>query len=260
MKPGMTFSGLTSLWEVPPGRVLGAALPHIESNPVLQAIFQTTRQIPFLIDVQRMNYRYIGLDPQHWCGWPADALLGQGLASFMNYIHPDDLYAHQVVNECFVEYLRQTRHPEQVVRARNAFEYRLRTAAGPYRRFAQYTQVFETDPDGRVQVVLCLLRDCNEERQLDQTHLRIWGLSDVEDVFVQVDTGGRTFRRLPALSRREAETAQFLLQGLSSQDIAERLFVSKNTIDSHRRHMLRKWQLTDTVELLHLMRTLRMNE
>jgi DNA-binding CsgD family transcriptional regulator len=41
-------------------------------------------------------------------------------------------------------------------------------------------------------------------------------------------------------TRREEEIIKFLNAGFSSQEIADKLFISKNTVDTHRRNLLRK--------------------
>lgn len=51
------------------------------------------------------------------------------------------------------------------------------------------------------------------------------------------------------LSPREIEIVNYLLQGFSSNEIATRLFLSKSTIDTHRRNILRKLKLKTTKQL-----------
>lgn len=51
------------------------------------------------------------------------------------------------------------------------------------------------------------------------------------------------------LSEREKDVLEFLLEGLSSKEIAEKLFISKTTVDTHRRNILDKTGLKSTIEL-----------
>jgi DNA-binding CsgD family transcriptional regulator len=51
------------------------------------------------------------------------------------------------------------------------------------------------------------------------------------------------------LSPREIEIVNYLLKGFSSNEIATRLFLSKSTIDTHRRNILRKLKLKTTKQL-----------
>lgn len=52
------------------------------------------------------------------------------------------------------------------------------------------------------------------------------------------------------LSTRENEILQLIAQGKSSQEIADCLFVSKSTIDTHRKNIVRKLNLKGKSELL----------
>lgn len=52
------------------------------------------------------------------------------------------------------------------------------------------------------------------------------------------------------LSLRESEILKLILKGKTSQQIADELFISKNTVDTHRRNILEKNGLKNTQELL----------
>ncbi|MGI4740385.1 MAG: response regulator [Janthinobacterium lividum] len=53
-------------------------------------------------------------------------------------------------------------------------------------------------------------------------------------------------------SRRETEVLQLLADGLTTSQIAEKLFTSKRTIETHRRHMLEKSQAKNAAALIKL--------
>ena len=55
---------------------------------------------------------------------------------------------------------------------------------------------------------------------------------------------------IPPVTRREKEVLRYLAQGLSSVEIAEKMFVCPLTVDSHRRNMLQKFIVNKTVNLL----------
>ncbi len=52
------------------------------------------------------------------------------------------------------------------------------------------------------------------------------------------------------LSEREVEVLTYLLVGKSSKQIAEELFISKHTVDTHRKNILEKTKLSSTAELV----------
>lgn len=52
------------------------------------------------------------------------------------------------------------------------------------------------------------------------------------------------------LQKREIEILKLLCRQLSSKQIAERLFISKNTVDNHRKHILKKTGMQNTAGLV----------
>ncbi len=54
------------------------------------------------------------------------------------------------------------------------------------------------------------------------------------------------------LSRRETEILQLLAGGLTTNEIAEKLFTSRRTVETHRQNILEKTQTKNTAALIHL--------
>jgi two-component system response regulator NreC len=53
------------------------------------------------------------------------------------------------------------------------------------------------------------------------------------------------------LTRREVEVLRLVAEGLSSQEIAKRLYISPRTVDTHRTNMMQKLDLHDVASLVH---------
>lgn len=57
---------------------------------------------------------------------------------------------------------------------------------------------------------------------------------------------------VPVLSRREAEVLQLISDGLTNPQIAEILFISLHTVDSHRKNLLTKFGVNNTASLIKM--------
>ncbi|MBV6654821.1 MAG: response regulator transcription factor [Mameliella sp.] len=62
-----------------------------------------------------------------------------------------------------------------------------------------------------------------------------------------------TFTRFSNLTSREQEIAKAILRGLSSQEIADRLFISLHTVQTHRKNLFRKLGVHSAAELIRLL-------
>lgn len=59
---------------------------------------------------------------------------------------------------------------------------------------------------------------------------------------------------MPALTRREKELLQLLEEGLNGPQIAEKLFISHFTVETHRKNLMQKLNTNSTQQLLKLAR------
>ncbi|MCY7352120.1 MAG: response regulator transcription factor [Cytophagaceae bacterium] len=57
---------------------------------------------------------------------------------------------------------------------------------------------------------------------------------------------------LGKLSRKERQILQFIVDGMNSREIAEKLILSVRTVSNHRANMLRKARVKNTVELVRM--------
>ena len=67
------------------------------------------------------------------------------------------------------------------------------------------------------------------------------------------DFDSKAYDQLTAqITTRELEILQHIALGLTSQDIANKLFISKNTVETHRKNMLSKLNVNNTAALLKI--------
>jgi|SRR6218665_196369 len=59
------------------------------------------------------------------------------------------------------------------------------------------------------------------------------------------------FKNIPRLTRREKELLALLIEGKSTQEISEILFLSFLTVQTHRRNLLSKFQVKNVAELVN---------
>ena len=77
-------------------------------------------------------------------------------------------------------------------------------------------------------------------------------IDDLRDCLERYDQKQNHFPHLEnsCLSEREKEVAKLICVGKTSQQIADKLFISKHTVDTHRRRILEKLGVSSTAELM----------
>jgi DNA-binding NarL/FixJ family response regulator len=98
-----------------------------------------------------------------------------------------------------------------------------------------------------------LLKNCDNQELLDMLdHIVLNRFRAPEDTPAtrepHLEDG---FQRKAHLTKRELEIIRFICQGLSSQQMADRLFLSPFTIDTHRKNIIRKTGVSSLVELIN---------
>ena len=54
----------------------------------------------------------------------------------------------------------------------------------------------------------------------------------------------------PMLTRREKEILRMIAEGLTTNEIAQKIFVSPYTVDTHRKNLLAKFEVSNTALLI----------
>ena len=57
---------------------------------------------------------------------------------------------------------------------------------------------------------------------------------------------------IPVITRREKEVLQLIAEGMTNNEIAEKLFISSTTVDTHRKNLLSKFDTRNTASLIRL--------
>jgi DNA-binding NarL/FixJ family response regulator len=58
--------------------------------------------------------------------------------------------------------------------------------------------------------------------------------------------------KIPVLTRREKEVLLLIAEGLTNHQIADKLFISTTTVDTHRKNLLTKFEVKNTATLIRL--------
>lgn len=129
--------------------------------------------------------------------------------------------------------------------------YKCRKKDGSYVPVLRQTSLFERDKNGRMMSSVSILTDLSGMNNADSVEWRFKGSMVNEQKFHSYIYGAM----LSLFSKRELEILNLMAQGQTSKRIGESLFISKNTVDTHRRNMLKKADCANTNELIQFSKT-----
>lgn len=162
----------------------------------------------------------------------------QAYDEFFDFLHPDDLSAIAYVER---ELIRSAN--TEIERWNNynlISNCRIKSKNGPYIKIGRNTSVLEIDKEGRPAIVLHL---CNDLTDLVQER----------NVSYVLNIPGKRSKRVQEsacdLTKRELQILKLIANGKSSTEIGNELFISRETVDKHRKNMIKKTGCLDTHKL-----------
>ncbi len=168
---------------------------------------------------------------------------------FMNdKIHPDDQpwflsYGHKMI-----EFFSQL-PIEKLKKYKLRYDIRYRKKNGEYARILYQGVMIEHDESGRLLRSMAIHTDITYLKQEGKPVLSFIGM-DGEPSYVDVGGQNIFLESREELTLREKQVLRLLIEGKVSKQISDILNISKQTVDTHRKNMLRKKSLSNTGELI----------
>lgn len=177
-------------------------------------------------------------------GYSNQELNAKNLNDLLALVHPDDVDAY-VRSRRKIEEFSKAVDQSEVHLYRFVMQYRLRRGGGPYFTL-HHEKMFFINQQGMLES-LTLFRDQSADKPFVRVQLDLYKIHELG--YRKIST---YIPSLPdqVLTSREIEIIELIKAGLSSKEIAERLFISINTVRNHRSNLFRKTQARNMVDLV----------
>ncbi|WP_162055946.1 LuxR C-terminal-related transcriptional regulator [Pontibacter pamirensis] len=198
----------------------------------------------FSIDFSKMRYIYLSEGTKRVLGYDRDEWFKKGLDFAFQILLPSDRETLKQIHE---ELFRQ--YYSFPVEARKklsfTFDFNVRAANGSTVRLNHYTTFVKIDPSGNPLVDFSICTDITPVKSTGPSLLTIKKEDELVGMFSFEGEGKEAI-----LSKREKEVLKLLSDGLTSERIGEKLFITTATVSTHRKNMLQKTGCKNTVELV----------
>jgi DNA-binding CsgD family transcriptional regulator len=231
--------------------------PSLETH--IKKIIDLDTYLPYsstffcITNTQSLEFEYISKNFNACLGLDSNLLKTNGMRYFWSRIHPDDLEKWlKALNE-LMEFTLTNIAEDDRHKANYTWNYRFKNADDVYVNLIQNTTPLAFDSHGKPIIGLAhytvLHADIkmdisasakllNEQNEYDTVYFKNYGQKLLGD----------------GISHRERDVIRLLVLDFSSKEISEKLSISSHTVDTHRRNILKKLNISSTGELIGMLK------
>jgi DNA-binding CsgD family transcriptional regulator len=213
----------------------------------LSSISAHTNAVIFLYDVAISGFIFMSDPKQILGGYSSSDFISETGQDFsFSNIHPDQRSGAILVLLKTLSY--GIEHPPSDLRdtvANMSFQYKRKD--GSYFQFLQKSIVVQTDEFGNP---LLYLRYGYDISHLVKPSVGLVINTPAETLIWDYNINTKSLDQVQLLSIQEKKILKLLSEGKTSKEIADMIFVSSHTVDTHRRNLLKKTNCIDSTALV----------
>lgn len=209
-----------------------ADVGYDESLGYLKKLCDACKQVAVIRNMDNNLVCHINDAAQSYFGLSKQDVEYKGISFAKKILHPDFQHLYPVAMTYIADPDNLNKPYEYI--------YLFKTATGWTWTYTCF-QIMALHPDGTPRYVVCIADDVNN----------ILNSSTATEKFVSEIDGLNNLQldRYLSLSSREKEILRLISKEYTTNEIAQELFISKATVDSHRKHLLRKLNVKSAIGL-----------
>lgn len=215
-----------------------------EHLPFLKQLDTIGNSAVSVFDLFKKEHVFVSSGFGTMLGYDLERVEQEGNSYFDSRVHPEDLelllkHGIELLKFCFA-LPPDVRKDYKLVN-----DYRIKNGRGEYVRVLEQHQALELDPDGNLWLALSIT-DLSPETDLGQgIKSRLFNYKSGEVFHFPIPPDSLTDVKL---SSREQEILQLIRSGLISKEIADQLYLSVHTVNTHRQRILGKLNVNNSLE------------
>jgi DNA-binding CsgD family transcriptional regulator len=232
--------------------------PSLETH--IKKIIDLDNYLPYsstffcITNTQSLTFEYISKNYNSCLGLDADELKIKGMRYFWSRIHPDDLESWlKALNE-LMEFTVANIKEEDRLKANYTWNYRFKNAQDVYVNLVQNTTPLALDRDGKPIIGLAHYTVLHADIKMDISASA--KILNEQNEYETVYFNSYSKKLLgDGVSHRERDVIRLLVLDFSSKAISEKLNISAHTVNTHRRNILKKLNISSTGELIGMLKS-----
>lgn len=246
MKLELFSNEATKLWKKASSPATDNGLQiELELYKKLLSFFQVGDYFYYVFNFSESRFDLVSPQSENLLGYKPTELTPQ---LYMDLIHPDDRSWFLAFESNATDFFTQM-PADKLMKYKMRYDFRLRRKDGTYIRILHQSTIIEHDNLGGVIRTIGVDTDITDLKSEGLPVLSYIG-TDGEPSYHNVDIKNTLIESRETLSPREKQVLILLIEGKLSKEISEILNISKQTVDTHRKNMLRRNSLNNTGELI----------
>lgn len=214
---------------------------HIDFLESIKSVHNSAISI---FDMAKMQHAYLSSHFEDLLGWDLKEAVKPGHEYIDDRLHPVDREHLEKVSSQFFDIILKVRKEDRhnMEHYKMVMDYRTLGKNGAYVRVVEQHKLLELDENDNVWLGLSII-DISPDQDLESL-CRYRLINTKTGVLYQFPESKANIK----LSLREKEILQLLAKGLISKQIADQLYISVNTVNTHRQRIIGKLEVSNTTE------------
>lgn len=206
-----------------------------------------------ITNTQSLEFEYVSKNFKACLGLDPKLLETQGMRYFWSRIHPEDLEKWlKALNE-LMEFTLGNIQEEDREKANYTWNYRFKNADDVYVNLVQNTTPLAFDSQGKPIIGLAHYTVLHSDMKMDvSASAKLLNDQNEYETIYFNNYGQRLLN--DGISNRERDVIRLLVLDMSSKQISQKLNISPHTVDTHRRNILKKLNISSTGELIGMLK------
>lgn len=212
----------------------------------LKSFARLTYESVYVIDYEKMTFEYVSENPLFLAGHSPEEVLNMGYEFYFKNVPEDDLELLTVINNAGFDFFEKL-PGEEKKQYSITYDFHLENKDGKLVLINhKLTPLFLTS-EGKLWKAMCIV-SISHHKNAGNVYIykqgadEIWELDLVNNVWRKSEK--------PKLTKREIEILQLHAQGLTINQIAEKIFVAPDTVKYYRRRIFERLGVSTIVEAL----------
>ncbi|MDB5261756.1 MAG: hypothetical protein JWQ14_1037 [Adhaeribacter sp.] len=240
------FGELRQLWlSQPYGEVQISYENYIQEHSGLEQILNCGPCVTWILDMRTLHFAYLSQNVKEIFGYDCQQFREKGLGYFNQIMHPEDIsptwHLVKEIWECLMALPPYQRRQHKL-----HFSYRIIKPDSTIVKVLEQNTVLQLDDKGHITHLIGVCSDISQlENSANSKAKAIPVIQNFPLFKAPVNPNPAAI-----LSKRELQIVKLIAAGYKSRDIAEKLFISFNTVNTHRQKIIEKTKTRNSGELI----------